>query len=161
VTLEVTSIYNLNMVGLVCDGAQAYFDEVTKFTYGIDTETTFTCRTEERNRKGRLLSDGTGQVSAIARTVFPIGSMPPLPSEYVKYLHDVLSSKEAQTLLSRRIGDALAPGQGGERVWAETDSTVDPPILKVSFGESSSGFYILPRLYCIISPLIVLILLAS
>lgn len=149
------------MVGLVCDGAQAYFDEVIKATYGDDTETTFTCRTEERNRKDRLLSDGTAQISAIASTIFPRGSTPPLPSEYEKYLHDVLSSDETQTLLPTRIGDALAPGQGGERVWAETDSTVDPPILKVSFGESSSGFYVLPRLCCIISPIIVLIVLAN
>jgi hypothetical protein len=161
VTLEVTSIYNIDMVGLVCDGAQAYFDEVIKATYGDDTETTFTCRTEERNRKDRLLSDGTAQISAIASTIFPRGSTPPLPSEYEKYLHDVLSSDETQTLLPTRIGDALAPGQGGERVWAETDSTVDPPILKVSFGESSSGFYVLPRLCCIISPIIVLIVLAN
>jgi hypothetical protein len=161
VTLEVMSIYNLDMVGLVCDGAQAYFDEVTKSTFGNDTETTFTCRTEERDRKDRLLSDGTGQISAITRTFFPKGSTPPLPSEYEKFLHDVLSSNETQALLPRRIGDALAPGQGGERVWAETDSTVDPPILKVSFGESSSGFHILPQLCCIISPIIVLTVLAN
>lgn len=161
VALEVTSIYNLNMVGVVCDGAQAYFDEVTKSMYGDDTETTFLCSNEDRNRKDRSLGERTGQFYAKTKTIFPTGSTPPLPSEYQAFLHSVLSSNQTKSVLPTLIGNALDPGHSGEMVTAETDSTVDPPILKVSFGVSSAGIQVLPGLCSVGSLMAALVILAT
>jgi len=129
-----TSADNLAKVDFVCSETETYINIAAKKQYGNDTETTFICVPDNSaDQDRRQLSQHEIHLAAVVSTFFPREAVAPLANEYESYIYEIVTSNETMAALPTLIRSAaLASGLITDRVTAETDSTVDPPELKVS-----------------------------
>lgn len=122
---------------MICNGAEAYMNEVVQSEYGSDTVTNIFCFQSERRT---LFVDTEKPVLAFVTTTFARGASAPRRFRYDEYLNKVMIGKETSTELPGFIiAAATASGESFDRgVFTRLDTSIDPPVLVVEFGTDTS-----------------------
>lgn len=74
-----------------------------------------------------------GQVHAITKTEFPNGIQAPDAVTYDDYIQVVMTADETISTLPAKISEAASSSMDKKEIKASVDSTVHPPVLKLSF----------------------------
>jgi hypothetical protein len=136
-------VLEIGITGLVkldvtCTAIQEYINQFMKDTYGSDTQTTITC---SRSLVGRRLFWNTKNeepILVLVTTTFPRGHSAPRQFRYDKYLNQVMVGEETTTQLPAYIVEAAtASGESFDGVFTALDTSTDPPVLMILFGEDN------------------------
>eukprot|EP00980_Cylindrotheca_fusiformis_P018251 scaffold5930_cov177-Cylindrotheca_fusiformis.AAC.6 len=130
----------LDKLDVICNGAEAYIDQVVQNAFGSDTRTTVTCSqsTTDRSRRSLFL-EYEKPVVAIVTTTFPRAHTAPREFRYIQYLNQVMVAEDAAAALPAFISEAAKAGGSGldDGVYTSVDRTVDPPMLVIEFSATA------------------------
>jgi hypothetical protein len=134
--MAVTSEDHLSgKVDLVCSTTGLFVIQVIKAYYGSDTETSFSCGTDESITHGTQRKLSSMPVVGAARTYFPIESTAPEQDEYETFVHGIMRFDLTKVTLPMKIRSAaFALEEPVHDIQLEMDTAVTPPVLIFYFG---------------------------